>query len=216
VIVGTCAGLLLASACGGTDPAPDAAGTEPSVELVASGFGQDGEYVQGIVVVTTDSAASVGEFVTASVNFLDAAGGILATEDQVESFSWVGQQLVLPVWLDLSDDPTADAASIDVSLSISDHGPTDPRPELPVLESTGVTANEYGGFTASFLLTNGTAGDLTDPRVGVVCYDSGGTIIGGTSLFPELVAAGKTVRIDPRVVVSGEPTTCKAFPNYGL
>ena len=58
-----------------------------------------------IVIVTTETKESVGEFVTAWVNFLDPAETILKTEEQVESFAWVNQRVVLPVWLDLSLTP---------------------------------------------------------------------------------------------------------------
>ena len=37
----------------------------PTVELVASGFGQKGNYVEGIAIVTNNSEASIGQFVTA-------------------------------------------------------------------------------------------------------------------------------------------------------
>jgi hypothetical protein len=186
--------------------------------LVASGFGQDGQYAQGIVIVTSDSEESVGEFVTASVNFLDEAGAILKTEEQVESFSWINQQLVLPVWLDLSDTPAATVSSIDASVSISDHGnpaKSGPRPELPVLESEQIGEADFRGTTASFAFANTSADDLTGIRAGVVCYDASGAIIGGGTEYPALVGAGKTIRIEAAVKTSGEPAHCKAFPNYG-
>ena len=49
----------------------------------------------------------------------------------------------------------------------------------------------------------------------MVCYDADQTIIGGTSEYPSLVAAGKAVRIDADVVTSGVPASCIAYPNYG-
>lgn len=186
------------------------------MEIVASGFGQSGEYTQGIVVVTTDDEAAIGESVTVAVNFLDADGQIIATEEQVESFSWVGQELVLPVWLDQSPSKTK-VASIEPSVSLSDYGSEEAKAPLPVLDATEIKKAEYGdGFTASFGFTNETQSDLKDLRVGIACYNAANNIIGGTSDYPELASAGKTIRIDADVMVSGKPATCKAFVNYGV
>ena len=170
---------------------------------------------QAMVIVTTDSEAAIGEFVTASVNFLDAKGQILATAEQVESFKWVGQELAMPVTpTDL--DEKVEVASIEPSVSLSDHGmEEEPKAPLPVLDSTEVKKGEYGGLISSFALTNDTAADLESPRVGVVCYDAARKIIGGTSTYPEFVPAGRTIRIDAEPTVSGKPASCKAFVNYG-
>ena len=156
---------------------------------MTSGFGQAGKYVPAIVIVTTETKESVGEFVTASVNFLYPAGTILKTEEQVESFAWVNEQLVLPVCLDLSDTPEAAVASVEPSIFICNHGdPRTSRPELPVLESEQLGEEPFNGIVASFTFTHNTAEDLTDLRVGVVCYDAAAGIIGGGSDFPDLAA----------------------------
>lgn len=184
------------------------------VEIVDSGFGQ-GEYTtQAMVIVTTDSEAAIGEFVTVSVNFLDAKGQILATAEQIESFTWVGQEIAMPVTpTDLNEKTTV--ASIDPSVSLSDYGMADEsKAPLPVLDSTEIKKGEYGGLTTSFALTNDTDADLESPRVGVVCYDAAEKIIGGTSTYPDFVPAGKTIRIDAEPTVSGKPASCKAFVNY--
>jgi len=167
-----------------------------------------------MVIVTTDSEAAIGEFVTASVNFLDAEGQILATAEQIESFKWVGQELAMPVTPD-DLDGKAKVASIEPSASLSDYGMAEEsKAPLPVLDSTEVKKGEYGGFTTSFALTNDTDADLKSPRVGVVCYDAAKKIIGGTSMYPDFVPAGKTIRIDAEPTVSGKPASCKAFVNY--
>jgi hypothetical protein len=222
VLVALGAATLLAG-CGGSDSAAvissgsdSAKQNAPTVEIVASGFGQDGSYAQGIVIVTTDNAESVGEFVTASVNFLDPAHTILKTEEQVEAFAWINQQLVLPVWLDVSATPGATVASIQPSVSISDNGdPRESRPQLPTLESEQIGETPFKGTTATFTFTNNTAQDLTDLRVGVACYDAAQTIIGGGFDYPSLVAAGQAIRIDAKVTTSGNPQHCRAFPSYG-
>lgn len=216
-------GVLLATAgCGSSDDTSESDGdgdgggsAKPTVEVVDSGFGQSGEYVQAMVIVTSDSPASVGEFVTVSVNFLDEAGTIVATEEQVESFTWEGQELVLPVFGDVSSVPKATIASIETSASISEHGSSaEPKEPLEPVDSTEI-GSTYGTPTASFEITNPSDEDWTDLRVAVVCYDGAGKIIGGTSTYPELIAAGMTSKVDADVTTDGDPATCTAYPNYG-
>ncbi len=186
------------------------------LQVVDYGFGQSGDVTQAIVLVRSDSEAAVGEFVTVSVNFLSASGELIATETQVESFSWAGQELALPVW-SFSEGRNITVASIDPSVSLSDYGASvSARPPLPVLEATGVGDDQFGGYSASFDFTNDTGGDLSSLRVGVACYNAEGEIIGGGPVYPELAPAGKTIRIEAQqLVVSETPTSCKAFVNYG-
>ncbi|CAJ1506368.1 serine/threonine-protein kinase [[Mycobacterium] kokjensenii] len=208
---------------GGTGSAPAAAPQRvskpenPAIGTVGSGFGQDGKSVIGIVIATTDNLGAVGQFATTSINFLDHAGNIIDTKEQVERFSWPGQQLVLPTAVFL-EDPETTVASIESSISISDYSDRrKARPELPMLNAESITKNATGKWTPVFTFTNSTAEDLVDLRIGVVCYDATGSIIGGGSEYPKLVAAGKSIRIEPnRIVTSGEPTSCKALLNYGL
>lgn len=190
-------------------------GDAPSVEIVASGFGQSKYSTQAMVVVTTDDESAIGESVTVSVNFLDAEGMILNTTEQIESFKWVGQELALPVSpYDL--DEKAKVASIEASASLSDYGSEPARAALPVLESTEIVKGQFSDWSASFGFTNDTDEDLKDLRVGVVCYDAAGAVIGGTSTYPELAPAGKTIRITSDPTVSSKPSSCKAFVNYDV
>lgn len=190
--------------------------SSPAVEILDSGFGQSDITAEAMVVVTTDSEAALGESVTVSVNFLDAKGQILQTEEQIESFNWVGQELSLPV-TPYDIEPKQKIASIEPSVSLSDYGMSqEPKAPLPVLDATEVKKGEYGGYTASFAFTNETDTDLQNLRVGVVCYDASQKIIGGTSTYPELAPAGKTIRIDADPTVSAKPATCKAFVNYDV
>lgn len=206
---GSDGGDLNATADGNDD------GEAPSVEIVDSGFGQSKYSTQAMVVVTTDDESAIGESVTVSVNFLDAEGMILTTTEQIESFNWVGQELALPVSpYDL--DEKAKVASIEVSASLSDYGSEAVQAPLPVLESTEVVKGQFSDWSAAFGFTNDTDQDLKNLRVGVVCYDAAGTIIGGTSTYPELAPAGKTIRIASDPTVSAKPTSCKAFVNYDV
>ena len=201
---------------GDKNASSDAEDEKPTVEIVDSGFGQSEYTTEAIVIVTTNSEAALGESVTVSVNFLDAGGQILATAEQIESFNWVGQQLVLPVTpSDLAEN--AKVASIEPSASLSDYGMgQEAKAPLPVLESTEIKKGEFGGYTASFAFTNETDSDLKSLRVGVACYDTANGIIGGTSTYPELAPAGKTIRISADPTVASKPASCKAFVNYDV
>lgn len=198
-------------------PAPNAAASEgaPSVEIVDSGFGQDDYSALAVVKVRSPETTSVGEFVTVSVNFLDDSGAIVGTEEQVETFSWPGQELVLPV---THFSPDTAIASIDPSASISGYGLATPteRPPLPVLESTRIQPVLPGTATASFEFKNDSPEDLTNLRVAMICYDENQKAIGGGSAYPGLAAAGQTVVIEQKVTVQGTPASCQAFPNYGI
>jgi hypothetical protein len=214
--------VLALSACGGTSIDSSADGSDegdtdskPTVKIVSTGFGQSDMYVQGIAIVTTDDEAAVGEYATVSMNFLDADGEILGTEEQVETFAWAGQELVLPLFLDLSENPKADVDSVEASVSLSDYGSSqDPLTPLDTIESKSIGKGEYGDTTATFEFTNTTKEDLEDLRIGIVCLDEADKIIGGASEYPELVASGKTIRLDVAVTTSGTPARCAAYPNY--
>ena len=215
------ASAILLTACGGTaDELGAASGlgaaasdAPATVELTGTGFGQRDEYVQGIAMVTTDDDKAVGEFVTVSMNFLDASGDIVGTSDQVESFSWVGQDLVLPVWHSLS--AGVEVVEVDASVSISDYGRSSEDVDpLETVESREIRADQFGR-TALFELTNPTDSDLENARIGVVCYDVDGSIIGGASEYPNLIAASKSILLESAVLTSGEPENCIAYPNYG-
>lgn len=156
-------------------------------------------------------------FVTANMNFLDAGRQILGATEQIESFSWAGQELVLPLPLDLSATPGAEVAEVEVSVSLSDYamGGETVDPFEPV-EARELRTGEFGGPTAMFEVANSTALDLEGARVGIVCRSADGEISGGTSEYPELIAAGKSVLGKSDIATSGEPASCDAYPNYGL
>ncbi|WP_322920367.1 hypothetical protein [Nocardioides renjunii] len=215
--------LMLLTACGEsdssdsrTDSAAGSAtlGEEPSgssagsVEVVETGFGQRDEYVQGIAVVT---AGPVGEFVTVSMNFLDASGQVVATEEQVESVARDGDELVLPVWLSL-DDPKVKIASVEATASISDYGSAEEDyPDLGTFETTEIISD---GYNAKFRLTNPTDEAVESARIGVVCYSAGGDIIGGGSDYPNLWPANGEIVVEASITTSGKPAKCVAHARH--
>lgn len=204
------------SSSDGTVPAPSSTADNDSigVEIVDSGFGQ-GQYI-GLapVVVKSDDERSIGAFVTASVNFLDDQGAILATETQVESFSWLGQELVLPVTMSMSDHPGATISAIETSVSINSYGTVEPQPPLPVVVAESIEPTSYGGTKAVFNIENSTDSPIEGMRVGIVCYDANSNIVGGAFEFPPLLPAAQKIRLDSDLTTSSDAEVCRAFPNY--
>lgn len=193
------------------------AATTSGVELVDAGFGQRGEYVRGVAIVTTDNDQSVGEFVTVSMNFLDASGAIVGTAEQVESFAWAGQHLVLPIWLDLSATPGVEVDDIDASISLSGYGRNrDKVDPLEPVDAREIREGQLGDTTAVFEVENPTDSDIDNARIGIVCRDADGVIVGGDSAYPNRIAAGKSVLVESDILTTGKPTTCVAYPSHGI
>lgn len=205
------AGLVL-TGCGSTPDGGHAAtsSTAVSVSVVDSGFGQRNNIVEALIIVKSNDPRAVGEFVTVSVNFLDSTGEILATEEQVESFTWDSQELALPVHANID----GDVDSIEVSTSLSDHGTTDAKPKLREVDAR-LESGEFAPTVATFELVNRSSEPLTDLRVGVVCFDAKGNIVGGGREYPALIAPRKEIKVSADVVVQSSAKKCRAFPNYG-
>lgn len=175
------------------------------------GFGQRDENVW-VTAVVTDEGQNTGKYITANFNLLDASGDVLESETQVEQLTWKGQKLVLGTQVSL-DSAKTKVASIDVDTSVGNASEdTSDRPQF----TTGpakVSKDDYGTYVASFEVMNPTAKQITDLRIGVVCYNSAGTIIGGDSVFPDLVPANGKIKAETlSMIVSGKPASCKAFP----
>ena len=197
-----------------SDPANDSDG--PSAEIVDFGFGQSDSAVRGIVLVTAKDEDVIGKFVTVSTNFLDAQGQIIATGDQIETFSWPGQQVGFPIFLYLPDLPKGTkVASIDPIVTVGDGFDEEIMPPLPVLDATEIRKSQSEGYKVSFGFTNESDQDLSDLRVAAVCYDKAGKMVGGDTTYPDSAPPGRAIRIDlDYVLVSAEPASCKAFLNY--
>lgn len=217
--------LLLTAGCGAADD-PDGPTADPQATtatssvssqtapselgtIVASGFGQQDEYVWATAVVHNNSEF-VGQSVTVNFNVLDVDGAILASEAQVESFYQPVADHAIGTQITLS--PGQLASSVEVTLDVQPQGAFSdtPFPSLPVTDVT-VGSSQYGGQEASFELTNPLDIPLRSPRVQVVCMTASGEIIGGGSDYPELVPPTGTVRIDAHVLLSGDADGCTVY-----
>ncbi len=237
LLAAVAAAVLLLNACGNDDVRSGKVGSDsgdkiasgeekserqdeagPAAEIVDFAFIQDGEYGKGIVLVRANDAEAIGKFVTVSYNVLDARGQILASEEQIETFSWVGQEIGFPIFAPLDATPGAKAASVDpvVTVGGETYGEEYSDP-LPVLEAQSVAKDQYGnGYTVSFGFTNETDEKLEGLRVAAVCFDAAGKVIGGDVTYPDALP-GRAIRVDVeyvRMVDDRKPATCKGYVNY--
>lgn len=214
--------LLPVTGCGGqptvtSAPAPGGQADPPSpaggASIIASGFGQQKEYVW-ITALIKNNTGNTGQSVTVNFNLLDEKGEVIKSESQVESFVWIGQELAVGTQADL-DSGRVKVASVEATLDIKDYG----RDASPVAQfTTGeiqLTEDKYskGYFRARFDVINPDDTVLKDARIGVICYDKNGVIVGGSSVYPDLVPAKGKIRAETTgLIVSTKPASCKAFP----
>lgn len=182
--------------------------------IIESGFGQeDGdEYVQVVALVENKSDHG-GQTVTVNYNLKDASGKIVASASQVESFTGPGQQVA--VQTQVSVDKGVKVASMDATLLVEDEdtfSTSDVTFEPAVAQ---VKKDEYGGVTARYAVKNPTADPLKDLRIGVICKDKAGKVIGGGIEFPELVPPSGEILADTDVNTSGVPASCTAYISPG-
>lgn len=195
------------------DETPDEDAEDPAEQgqLVEFGFGQDGQYASAMALVENTSDHG-GQTVTVTVNFLDKAGDIITTESQVESFTHAGQLVALQVWGDLGT-KRAKVASIEPTLLVEDEETFEESDvEFGPVNSTAIR-NEYGMWKPKIVLQNPTGDALQDIRIGVVCRDEAGKIIGGGVDYPDVLPPNGQIVLDPMITVGSKPSVCTAFPS---
>lgn len=197
------------TAASASDSPSTAVPTKASGSLVSSGFGQKDEYVWVTSLVHNDSD-KVGQTVTVQFNAKDAAGILVKSASQVETFSRVSEDLAVGTQINVPKD--VKIATVEATLLIEDRGTfsSEPFPEMKTTPVTVVT-DPYGGLTANFELTNPTAQPVKSPRLGIICYDVANTIVGGGVDFPELVPPSGKVAVEAHILASTTPTSCRAF-----
>lgn len=188
-----------------TKSAPKQLGT-----IVDSGFGQEKEYVW-VTALVHNNSTYVGQTVTVNFNVLDGAGNILKSESQVENF--YAPEADHAVGTQVSLKSGEKAASVEATVDVEASGAFSDKP-FPTMPTTKpkIEKDEYGGAQASFTLTNPLSVAVKSPRVGVICQDSAGKIVGGGSSYPDLVPAGGKIRVDTRLLISGTASECAAYP----
>jgi len=197
------------NAASGNSASSSAVPTKASGSLVSSGFGQKDGYVWVTSLVHNDSD-KVGQTVTVQFNAKDAAGKLVKSTSQVETFTRVNQDIAVGTQIDVQND--VKIATVEATLLIEDRGTfsREPFPEMPMTPVT-VVADPYGGSTANFELTNPTGQPVKSPRLGIICFDAANTIIGGGVDFPELVPPSGKVAVEAHLLTSSVPASCRAF-----
>lgn len=189
---------------------PQSGEEEPTVEVLDYGFGDNNGHVQAVVLIRGNLPTGTAQFATASVNFLDEDGLIVATEALSQYLKWDGHELVIPVHA--YDLTPGVVASIDPTVVISDTGMATLNVEsIPPAESTEITNGFGGDYMATFALTNDTNFDWKDITVGVICYGDDEEAIGGGSAYPGPILAGKSIRLESSVTTSVQPSSCSAY-----
>lgn len=209
-----CVALIAGCSSGGDAASSESSRTQSGSggELVSSGFGQSGEYVW-VTSLVKNTSGTVGQTVTVQFNVLDDKGSIIASTDQVEAFSTPDQTLAVGTQVTLPKNEKA--AKVNATLDIKEDGigPKEPKPTMPPIKAQ-IKPVQYGdGFEAIYDVANPTSEPLKDVRIGVVCTNSSGKIIGGAVEFPNLIPASGKVQAKNTVITSGKPAECTAYPS---
>lgn len=177
-------------------------------KLLKAGFGRDGDYGFVSSLVKNTSADLVGTFVTVQFNLLDAGGELVASESQVEQFTSADQTLAIGTQLERSGKAKVSKVEATLELGTADNFAED-QPNFPV-GKVKVGEDEYEGTQATFEVRNPTDAS-SSARVGIVCFNKAGKIIGGNSEFPDVIPAKGRVLVESSVLTSGKPDKCEAY-----
>jgi hypothetical protein len=206
------------SSNGGDSTSPRATETSDAKaggSLLEVGFGQRGIYVRAVAIVQNTSDR-VGQTVTVQFNVKDAAGELIKSESQVETFSRVGQKMPVGVQVDLPAGKKA--AKVEATLLVEDEGTFSSEP-FPEIKTGPVTLikSPYGvnEFDAKVEVNNPTAEPLKSPRVEIVCYDTAKKIIGGNFTYPELIPPSGKAVVEVSPITTGKPASCVAYATPG-
>ena len=185
-------------------------------KLVETGFGQRGQYALGVAIVKNTSGRG-GATVTVTFDFTDDDGAVVESVTQAEHFSWADQELAVTAFAVLASEDVH-VASLEATLLIEDNGDfaDNPPGNIGVVTGTIKPGDAEGYWEVRFMLRNRDAQVVDDARVGVVCWDGSGTIIGGDSVYPEPIAASTVLEVASDPTLSAKPRRCKAYVGSGM
>ena len=189
-------------------PGAEKAGNEPKAKLVKAGFGKDGDYGYASAIVTNSSPDNVGMFVTVQFNLLDSKGDLVASDSQVEQFTSANQTLALGSQFEMEGKKKV--AKVEATLGLDNKISQDDAPNLPV-GKVKVEKVQYEGTKAIFEVRNPGTVAQKGARIGVVCFDKSGKIIGGGSEYPDLIPAKGRVLVESHILSAGMPAKCDAY-----
>ena len=203
-------GQQVAETSGTSDAAEESTDESGGAKLEKTGFGREGEYGWVTAVVSNTSADNVGRFVTVQFNMLDAKGDIVTSQDQVEQFTSASQTLALGIQVGLTSKKRKKIAKVEATLGLGSESDLKDAPNLPV-GKVKLAKGEYGGLQTSFEVKNPNARAEKSARIGIVCFNKSGRIVGGGSNYPELIPAKGRVLVEAEVLTSGKPDSCEAY-----
>ena len=147
-------------------------------------------------------------FVTVQFNLLDSKGDLVASDSQVEQFTSANQTLALGSQFEMAGKKKV--AKVEATLGLDNKTSMDDAPNLPV-GKVKVKKDEYGGKQAVFEVKNPGSTAQKGARIGIVCFNKSGKIIGGGSEYPDLIPAKGHVLVEGNVLTSGTPANCDAY-----
>ena len=125
-----------------------------------------------------------------------------------------GQVLIVPVVQNIEGGAEVASVEVTAEATFEDRDASrEDRPALPTSRTSDVVKDRYGDWAATFELTNDRDVPLTSLRLGVLCRDAAGVIIGGSNESVETLAAGGTTSLVAHPDVSARPATCEATVN---
>lgn len=189
-------------------PGADKSGKEPKAKLVKAGFGKDGDYGYASAIVTNSSPDNVGMFVTVQFNLLDSEGDLVGSDSQVEQFTSANQTLALGSQFEMEGKKKV--AKVEATLGLDNKMSMDDQPNLPV-GKVKVKKVQYEGTQAIFEVRNPGSVAQKGARIGVVCFNKSGKIIGGGSEYPDLIPAKGRVLVESHILSAGMPAKCDAY-----
>lgn len=173
--------------------------------MLEAGLGGTDKYVKAIAVVQTGQ--QVGQFLTVSFNVFDKAGTLVETAAQTDQVSVPNARMIVQAHIEMSAD---DAASVEATTMLSPHGLDEIEPFPLITPTVSVIAGAFGP-QARFTIQNPINAPLKSLQVTVLCRDSSKVIVGGSTEYPDLVAAKGQVLVKSNLTVSGTPSSCEAF-----
>ena len=189
-------------------PAPtEDASEEVADEIVIreAGIGQEGEYARAVALVET--RGYVGEFLTVHFNVFDANDELIASGEQIEVIASEASTFAIGTMVDVG---AARAARVEATHAVSDYGMGGKA--FPAIALAPVTLGDYG--LATIRLTNPTPEPWENLRIGIVCRNAEGDIVGGGDSYPSLVPANAESMADGYVIVGDDVAECTAYPQH--
>ena len=192
-------------------PSEQPATAAPAVQAIvlgAQGFGQNGQELAYAFLVENPNQGTAINTTEYQVAFYNAAGTVVGTDTGYINQLLPGQTLGLSGWMTLDEGITVDSVQIQLDAGF---------PESSDLTTTFTTdrisyyPNEFYS-TATGVITNPFAFDITDLRVSAIVYNAAGEIIGGGFTYLGFILANASTGVEVFVTSAGEVDHIDLYP----